>query len=162
MLRVRVTRECEYVIEGGGGPAGWGRVAGPHILSRMAPTSHELALQYLLELSSDIHLAFLWDRDGDLLASAPAGAPDLLNGLAAELVGEAETSFIRADAPDLEVDAGCDEGAVFLIRNAEMTMLCVTERTVLPGLIFYDMHAVLRDLKRAAEAESRRQGVIAQ
>jgi hypothetical protein len=51
---------------------------------------------------------------------------------------------------------------VFLIRNAEMTMLCVTARAVLPGLIFYDMHAVLRDLKRAAEAEGRRRGAVAQ
>lgn len=156
MLRVRVTREYEYVIDEGGRPAG------PPILSRMAPSSHELALQYLLELSSDIRLALLWHRGGELLASAPAGGPDVLAELAREVAREAEATFTRSDAPDLELDAGCEEGAVFLIRNAEMTMLCVTERTVLPGLIFYDMHAVLRDLKRAAEAEGRRQGVIAQ
>jgi hypothetical protein len=36
-------------------------------------------------------------------------------------------------------------------------MACVTSRSVNPGLIFYDMHAVLRDLDRAAAAEARRE-----
>ena len=36
-------------------------------------------------------------------------------------------------------------------------MACVTNRNVHPGLIFYDMHAVLRDLDRAAAAEARRE-----
>jgi hypothetical protein len=37
-------------------------------------------------------------------------------------------------------------------------MVCLTDRSVLPGLIFYDMHAVLTDLDRAAGAEARRVG----
>jgi hypothetical protein len=122
----------------------------------MAPTSHELALGYLLELSSDIRLALLWDREGGLLASAPVGSGERLAELAAELVRETEVGFPGGDEPDLELDAGCAGGAVFLIRNGDMTMLSVTERAVLPGLIFYDMHAVLRDLERAADAEARR------
>jgi len=128
----------------------------------MAPSSHELALRYLLELSSDIRLALLWDAGGELLASAPPEGPATLAELAIELVREAEASFPRGEAPELELDASRDDGVVFLIRNAEMTMLCVTARAVLPGLIFYDMHAVLRDLKRAAEAEGRRRGAVAQ
>jgi hypothetical protein len=127
----------------------------------MAPSSHELALRYLLELSSDIRRALLWDGSGELLASAPPEGPETLAEPALELVREAEAVFPRGEAPELELDATCDEGVVFLIRNAELTMLCVTERAVLPGLIFYDMHAVLRDLNRAAEAEGRR-GAIAQ
>jgi len=128
----------------------------------MAPSSHELALRYLLELSSDIRLALLWGAGGELLASAPPEGPATLAELAIELVREAEASFPRGEAPELELDASRDDGVVFLIRNAEMTMLCVTARAVLPGLIFYDMHAVLRDLKRAAEAEGRRRGAVAQ
>ena len=34
--------------------------------------------------------------------------------------------------------------------------VCTTNRAVNPGLIFYDMHAVLRDIDRAAAAEERR------
>jgi hypothetical protein len=130
-------------------------------VSSVAPSSHELALRYLLELSSDIRMALLWDAGGELLASAPAEGRETLAGLGIELVRAAETSFPRGDAPELELDAACDDGVVFLIRNAEMTMVCVTARAVLPGLIFYDMHAVLRDLKRAAEAEGRRRGAVA-
>jgi hypothetical protein len=47
---------------------------------------------------------------------------------------------------------------VFLIRFDEGAMVCLTERTALPALIFYDMHAVLTDLDRAADAEARRVG----
>ena len=54
------------------------------------------------------------------------------------------------------MDAVCDGGIVFLIRSEEGAMVCVTDRSVLPALIFYDMHAVLGDLERAANAEARR------
>jgi hypothetical protein len=113
-------------------------------------------LQYLLELSSDIRLAFLWNRDGELLGSAPAGSGGRAAELAGELVREAEADFPSGGGAGLELDAGCEGGAVFLMRNEDLTMLSVTERAVLPGLIFYDMHAVLRDLERAAQAELRR------
>jgi len=125
-------------------------------LSRMAPTSHDLALRYLLELSSDIRLALLCARDGEVLASAPGGSRERIVELGAELVREADVSFPPGDGSALELDVGCEGGAVFLIRDGDMTMLCITERAVLPGLIFYDMHAVLRDLERAAHAEERR------
>jgi len=52
----------------------------------------------------------------------------------------------------------CEGGTLFLIRYAEGAMVCLTDRSVLPGLIFYDMHAVLTDLDRAASAEARRVG----
>src|SRR5437773_2042542 len=109
----------------------------------MAATTHDLALRYLLELSSDIRLALLWAPDGELLAAAPDPVAADLAGLAEELVREAGAHFESANGSTLELDAGCDRGAVFLLRDVGMTMLCLTERSVLPGLIFYDMHAVL-------------------
>ena len=36
-------------------------------------------------------------------------------------------------------------------------MACTTNRSVNAGLIFYDMHAVLRDIERAAAAEAQRE-----
>jgi predicted regulator of Ras-like GTPase activity (Roadblock/LC7/MglB family) len=124
----------------------------------MAATSHELALRYLLELSSDIHLAMLLDPDGGVIAAAPQAPPDRLSKLAAELGREAGTLFGGAGEP-VEIDAACDGGAVFLIHTGEGSMVCLTDRSVLPGLIFYDMHAVLMDIDRAAGAEARRVGV---
>ena len=121
----------------------------------MTASSQELALRYLLELSSDIRMALLLDPDGGLVAAAPQPPPGRLAELAGELSREAGERF-GAGAEDVELDAVCEGGTVFLIRFAEGSMVCLTDRSVLPGLIFYDMHAVLTDLDRAASAEARR------
>jgi predicted regulator of Ras-like GTPase activity (Roadblock/LC7/MglB family) len=124
----------------------------------MAASSHELALRYLLELSSDIRFALLLDRDGGLIAAAPQPPPGRLASLAADLSREAGALF-GAGGEEVEIDAACEGGAVFLIRSGEGAMVCLTDRSVLPGLIFYDMHAVLTDIDRAAGNEARRVGV---
>ena len=124
-------------------------------MSRMALTAQELALRYLLELSTDIRAALLLDVDGKLVAAAPESVGERMAVLAGELTGEAGEHF-GADGEPVEVDAVCEGGVVFLIRSEEGSMVCVTTRSVLPGLIFYDMHAVLADLDRAAGAEARR------
>jgi hypothetical protein len=126
-------------------------------LSRMAATSQELALRYLLELSSDIRLALLLDAAGALVAAAPHPPPGRLAGLATEFSNEVGSLFGSGD-DDIEIDAVCEGGVLFLIRFREGAMVCLTDRSVLPGLIFYDMHAVLTDLDRAAGAEARRVG----
>ena len=77
--------------------------------------------------------------------------------LATEFSNEAGSLFGSGDE-DVEIDAVCDGGALFLIRFREGAMVCLTDRSVLPGLIFYDVHAVLTDLDRAAGAEARRVG----
>jgi hypothetical protein len=56
----------------------------------------------------------------------------------------------------VEVDVFAARGALFVLAEAAHVMVCTTNRTVNPGLIFYDMHAVLRDIDRAAAAEERR------
>jgi hypothetical protein len=123
----------------------------------MAASSQELALHYLLELSSEIRVALLLDPDGGLVAAAPQPPPGRLAELARELSREAGALFGSAGDP-VEIDALCEGGTLFLIRSPEGAMMCVTDRSVLPGLIFYDMHAVLTDLERAASAEARRVG----
>jgi hypothetical protein len=121
----------------------------------MAASSQELALRYLLELSSDIRVALLLDAAGELVAAAPDPPPGRMAELAGELSREAGARF-GGDREPVELDAACDGGAVFLIRSEHGAMAAVTDRSVLPGLIFYDMHAVLMDLDRAASAEARR------
>jgi hypothetical protein len=123
----------------------------------MAATSQELALRYLLELSSDIRMGLLLDSDGGLVASAPQPPPGRLAELAGDLSREAGVLF-GGDGETVEIDALCEGGTLFLIRHPEGAMVCITDRSVLPGLIFYDMHAVLTDLERAANAEARRVG----
>jgi hypothetical protein len=123
----------------------------------MAASSQELALRYLLELSSDIRMAMLLDPDGGLVAAAPDPGRDRLAALAGDLSREAEALF-GGDGHPVEIDAVCEGGTLFLIRSAEGAMVCLTDRSVLPALIFYDMHAILIDLERAASAEARRVG----
>jgi hypothetical protein len=123
----------------------------------MAATSHQLALQYLLELSGDIRLALFLDSEGRVIAAAPGPPGPRLEELSGQLAGEAAALFGRGGDP-VEIDAACEGGSVFLVHAEEGSMICLTDRSVLHALIFYDMHAVLADIERAAGAEARRVG----
>ena len=100
-------------------------------------------------------MALLLDPDGGLVAAAPDPAPDRIAALAGELSREAGATFGAGGDP-VEIDALCEGGMLFLIHTSDGAMLCLTHRSVLPALIFYDMHAILTDLERAANAEARR------
>jgi len=122
-------------------------------------SSHDLALRYLLELSADIRGALLLDRDGRLLATAGHLPPDDLPGVAGRLADAAGALSPDGDGQAaIEVDVFSEGGVMFMHTEAQLVMSCVTNRGVHPGLIFYDMHAVLRDLDRAAAAEAIREG----
>ena len=129
------------------------------------PSSHDLALRYLLELSADIRGALLLDREGRLLATAGHLPPDDLAAIGQRLADSARALSQNGGPADhghehgaVEIDVLSGAGAMFLLGEADLVMACVTNRNVHPGLIFYDMHAVLRDLERAAAAEARREG----
>jgi hypothetical protein len=121
-------------------------------------SANDLAVRYLLELSSDIRGALLLDRDGSLLACAGDLPRQDLEAVARRLAEAAHgisqngSSGTRAAVP-VEVDVLATAGAMFILGEEDRVMACVTNRNVHPGLIFYDMHAVLRDLERAAAAE---------
>jgi hypothetical protein len=135
---------------------GAGIARGEAMLTRMAATAQDLALRYLLELSVDIRGALLMDRDGELLASAGLLPPAELADAGRRIV--AAVSALAPDAREaVEVDAFAARGALFVLAETEHVMVCTTNRSVNPGLIFYDMHAVLRDIDRAAAAEQVRE-----
>ena len=131
----------------------------------VAASANDLAVRYLLELSMDIRGAMLLDRDGEVLASAGQLAADDLGSVGQRLAdtarGLAQNGGRRAAEdgaqPAIEIDVLSTGGGMFLLGEADLMMACVTNRNVNPGLIFYDMHAVLRDLERAAAAESLRE-----
>jgi len=121
----------------------------------MPATAHDLALRYLLELSADIRAALLTDRGGSLLAAAGPLASDGLPEQARRIVAEVDS--LAPAGETVEVDVFATRGALFVLAEAAHVMVCTTNRSVNPGLIFYDMHAVLRDIDRAAAAEERRE-----
>jgi hypothetical protein len=126
------------------------------MLTRMAATAHDLALRYLLELSADIRGALLMDRAGELLSAAGLVPPQDLAETGRRIVHEIG-ALASAGGEPVEVDVFAARGALFVLAEAAHVMVCTTNRTVNPGLIFYDMHAVLRDIGRAAAAEQRRE-----
>jgi hypothetical protein len=122
----------------------------------MAATAHDLALRYLLELSADIRGALLMEPDGALLATAGRLPPDRLEETGRRIVREVGRLAPGGDRV-VEVDSFAGRGAMFVLAEAGHVMVCTTNRAVNAGLIFYDMHAVLRDIGRAAESERRRE-----
>jgi hypothetical protein len=125
------------------------------ILRPMPATANDLALRYLLELSADIRAALLMDRGGEVLAAAGALPPAGLPERARRVVAEVDS--LAPPGETVEVDVFAARGALFVLAEDAHVMVCTTNRAVNPGLIFYDMHAVLRDLDRAAAAEERRE-----
>jgi hypothetical protein len=126
------------------------------MLTPMAATAHDLALRYLLELSADIRGALLMDRGGELLAAAGLLPPEELRETGRRIVREV-VALAPGGGESVEVDVFAARGALFVLAEAAHVMVCTTNRSVNPGLIFYDMHAVLRDIDRAAAAEERRE-----
>jgi hypothetical protein len=126
------------------------------MLTRMAPTAHDLALRYLLELSADIHGALLMDREGGLVASAGLLPLEERAETGQRIVREL-SALALGGRDTVEVDVFAGRGALFVLAEDAHVMVCTTNRSVNPGLIFYDMHAVLRDIDRAAAAEERRE-----
>jgi hypothetical protein len=122
----------------------------------MPATAHDLALRYLLELSADIHGALLLDRAGTLLGSAGVLAPGDPAETGRRVVSEVDR--LAPPGETVEVDVFAGRGALFVLAEGVHVMACTTNRSVNAGLIFYDMHAVPRDIERAAAAEARRVG----
>ena len=116
----------------------------------MEAVTHELALRYLLELSTDIRVALLIDANGNLIASAPERPSEQAVQAGAELAREAIALAPDAQTP-VEVDVTVDGGTAFVVREDEPVLVCVAGAFALPGLILHDMRVVLGDLRRGQE-----------
>jgi hypothetical protein len=126
------------------------------ILSSMAANANELALRYLLQLSSDIAAAMLFTEDGELLATAPdlsgepaAPARDLMRATLELRNGQEEA---------IELDALCERDSVFVLASHGLAMVCVASRLALPGIVLHEMRSVLSDLARGSEPVAREAG----
>jgi hypothetical protein len=114
----------------------------------MEAATQELALRYLLELSTDIRLALMVDKNGELAASAPDQPNERVLQTCMDMVNEVATLAGDEGATALELDVTLDRGAVFVAREGGASLLCVTGPFALPGLILHDMRVVLEDLRR--------------
>jgi hypothetical protein len=121
----------------------------------MAAITEELALRYLLELSTDIRVAFLVDEQGGLVASAPEPPPERIARVGAALAREAN-SLAAGGEPAVEIDVSIEGGCAFLVWEGGPAMVCVTGPFALPGLILHDMRIALADLRRGEPEEGGR------
>jgi hypothetical protein len=131
------------------------------ILSPVAANAQELALRYLLALSSDIRTAALLREDGRLLASAPDPLDDSAAADARQLVGAAlgfrhGTSANPMHDEPIELDILCSRDSVYVLADGGVALVCVAERQALPGIVLHEMRSVLGDLD-GGEATLRRE-----
>ena len=111
----------------------------------MAADQHELALRYLLQLSSDIRSAMLLRGSSVLLAAAPSPAADASVDAASELV-RAALDLRNGEPEAVELDVLCESEAVYVIAHDGIAMVCVADRLALAGIVLHEMRAVLADL----------------
>ena len=105
-------------------------------MSPAPPLTPPLALDYLRELSADIHAGVVLAPDGALLAG-----PEHLADPARDLLGAA------GDAGELQVTT--TDGGVYAARDDRHAIAVVVSRFALPSLIRYDLRLVLGDLAGA-------------
>jgi hypothetical protein len=117
----------------------------------MEAVTNELALRYLLELSTDIRVALLIDADGNLVASAPERPSEEAAERGVDFAREAFALASDRETP-VEVDVTVDGGTVLLVREDDPALVCVAGPFALPGLILHDMRVVLGDLRRGDSA----------
>ena len=97
------------------------------------------ALGELMELSSQITAAVVLDAEGAVLAaSAEDTAASTLAASARDLVATA--SDLGADGRDVtRVEVELDEGAVFVVREGDVTVVATTGPGPTSGLVVYDL-----------------------
>jgi hypothetical protein len=100
----------------------------------------DLALDYLGELSTDIHAALVLDARGELAAVT---GDDRERGLR---MRELATQMLDAASGGDQVEVVTTEGSVFAVRGDSWTVAVVAGRRPLASLMFYDLRNVVRDL----------------
>jgi hypothetical protein len=103
----------------------------------MTALTPELAVDYLRELSADIHAAVVLTPDGHPLA----GAPEL---------ADAARRLLAAAPEEMEIEVAAAGGAVHAARSDEHAVVAVCGRFALPALIRYDLKIVLAELARGS------------
>jgi hypothetical protein len=104
--------------------------------------SAEAALAFLEEMSPDLRGCAILDSGGTVLAAGDS--PERWGRDVAKLLAVAD----RAGGEPVErIHIATEQGEIFALRHGGLTAVAVTERFALASLLFFDMLAVLRDLR---------------
>jgi predicted regulator of Ras-like GTPase activity (Roadblock/LC7/MglB family) len=106
------------------------------------------ALRELMELSSQITAAIVFDADWNVLASSPEdpAASAALTAAMPELVRAA--ADLGTDASEVtRVEVELDEGAVFVVREGGVTVGASTGPKPTSGLVVYDLRTCAQSIQ---------------
>ncbi len=115
------------------------------------------ALADLTEISAQIEVAVVFDRDGTVLAATVdderAGR---LAAEALELLRAADDA--RPDSADelAQLDVALQDGSVFVVRDGDRLIVATTTPEPTAGLVFYDLKSCLRGLGEEQPAKPKR------
>jgi predicted regulator of Ras-like GTPase activity (Roadblock/LC7/MglB family) len=104
------------------------------------------ALAYLTEMSPDLRGAAILDSAGAVLAASDQ--PERWREDSATLLEVADRA---GEEPVEQLHIATQQGEVFAVRHAELTVVAVTDRFALASLLFFDMRSVLRDLSAGGD-----------
>jgi predicted regulator of Ras-like GTPase activity (Roadblock/LC7/MglB family) len=107
----------------------------------------EQALAELTELSTQVHAAAIFDRDGKVAASTLVGGRgDWLASAAKALLDAAESLRGEGETAVTQLEAATPEGSVFVVREGDRVVTAVTGREPTAGLVFYDLKRCLQSV----------------
>jgi len=106
------------------------------------------ALAYLTEMSPDLRGGAILESGGAVLAAS--GKPERWREDVATLLEVADRA---GEEPVEQVHIATEQGEVFAVRHAGLTVLAVTDRFALASLLFFDMRSVLRDLAQGGDGK---------
>jgi predicted regulator of Ras-like GTPase activity (Roadblock/LC7/MglB family) len=107
----------------------------------------EQALTELTELSTQVHAATIFDRDGKVAASTLVGGRgDWLASSAKALLDAAESLRGEGDTAVVQLEAATPEGSVLVVREGDRVVAAVTGPEPTAGLVFYDLKRGLQSV----------------
>lgn len=118
------------------------------------------ALGELRELSSQITAAVVLDGAGGVLAASPEHRGESLAAGATELLGAA-ADLGSGGREVTRVEVELEEGAVFVVREDELTVAATTGPDPTSGLVVYDLRTCAQsiDLPRKRRARKAKEDV---
>jgi predicted regulator of Ras-like GTPase activity (Roadblock/LC7/MglB family) len=116
------------------------------------------ALADLTEISSQVEAAVVFDSDGTVLATTvPDGAPsERLVRAASDLLEAAGQQPPSSGRELTQLEAAVREGSLFVVRDADRSIVAATGPAPTSGLVFYDLRACLRALAEPPAKPKRR------
>jgi predicted regulator of Ras-like GTPase activity (Roadblock/LC7/MglB family) len=105
------------------------------------------AVEDLMDVSSQIETAVIYDEDGKVVVSTLAG-----DGASERLARAAQTLFgaaaeAKSGAEELtHLEAATGEGSVFVVRKGDRTIAATTAAEPTVALVFYDLRTCLENV----------------